>query len=53
MAILFATHTLIGAQAEAHGNSNLPTTINQKVGNINIGATWRGKKPSSARRDLH
>ena len=44
MAILFATHTLIGAQAEAHGNSNLPATINQKVGNINIGGNMEGKE---------
>ena len=44
MAILFATHTLIGAQAEAHGNSNLPATINQKVGSINIGGNMEGKE---------
>jgi K+-transporting ATPase ATPase A chain len=44
MAILFASHTLIGMQAESHGNSVLPVTIDQKVGGNNIGGNMEGKE---------
>jgi K+-transporting ATPase ATPase A chain len=44
MAILFATHTIVGMQAEAHGNSMLPAAVSQKVGGSNIGGNMEGKE---------
>jgi K+-transporting ATPase ATPase A chain len=44
MAILFAGHTLISMQAEAHGNHLLPASVSQVAGSHNPGGNLEGKE---------
>lgn len=44
MAILFAAHTVIGMQAEAHGNHLVPTSVSQKIDDQNPGGNMEGKE---------
>ena len=44
MAILFAGHTLISMQAEAHGNQLLPASVSQVASGHNLGGNMEGKE---------
>ncbi|MGA3214237.1 MAG: hypothetical protein ABSD97_00925 [Acidimicrobiales bacterium] len=44
MAIIFATHTPIGMQAEANGNSKVQATINHTVSGNNLVGNREGKE---------
>jgi potassium-transporting ATPase potassium-binding subunit len=44
MAVLFAAHTLVGMQAEAHGNHLLPATVSQQVTAKSPGGNVEGKE---------
>jgi K+-transporting ATPase ATPase A chain len=44
MAIIFASHTVIGMQAEVHGNAKLPVTVDQTVSANNVGGNMEGKE---------
>jgi K+-transporting ATPase ATPase A chain len=44
MALLFLAHTMVSMQAEAHGNSLLPTTVSQVARADNPGGNMEGKE---------
>ncbi|HMK98865.1 MAG TPA: potassium-transporting ATPase subunit KdpA, partial [Acidimicrobiales bacterium] len=44
MAVLFAAHTLIGMQAEAHGNHLIPDSVSQHVTATSPGGNLEGKE---------
>jgi len=44
MGILFAAHTVIGMQAEVHGNHLMPVTVSQQVSTANPGGNMEGKE---------
>jgi len=44
MAILFAAHTVIGMQAEVHGNHLMPTTVSQLTSADSPGGNMEGKE---------
>jgi K+-transporting ATPase ATPase A chain len=44
MALLFLAHTMVSMQAEAHGNSLLPTTVSQVARADNPGGNIEGKE---------
>jgi potassium-transporting ATPase potassium-binding subunit len=44
MALIFAAHTVIAMQAEAHGNSNLPASVSQQVTALSPGGNMEGKE---------